>query len=783
MTLLESALLYARNGWYIFPCIPGGKEPIKGSRGSSDATTNELQIKNWWMRYPDANIALRCGEKSGVHVVDVDIDEVKDVDGFESLGTFADEGKIMPETLMQMTPRGGAHYLFKTDARPNNRNDFRNGIDIRSNGYYIMLTPSIINPDGKRYNWDAPREYKWADDKTPFETPLADFPEFMRPELDKKENVWDFPVVGGGSVDMSHATKKIEVTPRNKVYGNEVLKRASLYLQECPPAVEGHGGHEKLLWAARAMVVGFSLSANEALSLLESEYNPRCSPSWDLSNPKQARDFRRKVIEVQKTPGSKPQGWLLSESGLCFDEQKEAYADRLLEGLLAQIVAKEKAKQPVQSSPTQQLNDTEWPSWLLSPPGLVGQMVSWIVESAMCPQPQLALGAALVGCGALFGRKVKDESNGRTNLYAMGVAPSSSGKDHPADCITRLFHEAGAGDLIGGSQVTSDAAIETALMLHPVQAFFMDEMGQKMEQNKGAGSSFSSSVIPTFTELYSCPAKVYKGKQKADIEPRVIDQPHACIFGLSSPDSFANSISRKELESGWLGRIIVFQSSIRSKIKLKPFSPPPEHLIQSVQAWYARVIEPSEGIGNLTGLQRAQQILVETDDEALAVFEEFNEYAWQQMNKFERDDDDIQFLWGKAFQNARRIALILATGCNFENPIINKLCANYACEVVKLTIKGFHQVIDNHVSDSFVESEKKRVLHVVRRRKGDGCSKTELTRKTQFLRDSKSRMAYIEDLIEAGLMICGPGPMTHGRQAVWYWALPYGLQQQPQQEA
>ena len=762
--ILEAALEYGRRGWPIFPIKKGAKTPLN-KNGCKGASCNELAIRAWWHKHPGANIGMNCCDSSGVRVVDVDFHPEKDIDGYESLGVFADEGKIMPDTLVQLTPTGGRHYFFYTKDAPKNQNDFRTGLDVRSNNYYVLMSPSI-HPNGKKYEWE-----------TPLKTPLANFPDFCRPELDKKKDIWDFPIIGNTNVDMSHATKPITAEPKQKVHGSDVMKRASLYLQECPPAVEGHGGHEALLWAARAMVVGFSLSAKQASSLLENEFNPRCSPPWDLSNSKDARDFRRKILEVQKTPGSKPQGWLLAESGMCITEQQEAYGNRLRNGVLSQIIEIEKSRVVVKHAhvTNPQKND-EWPSWLLNPPGLVGQIVSWIVESAMCPQPKLAIGAACVGCGSLFGRKVKDESNGRTNLYSMAVAPSSSGKDHPADCITRLFHDSGAGALIGGSQVTSDAAIETALQFNPVQCFFMDEMGQKMEQAKGGGNSFSSSIIPTFTELYSCASKIYKGKQKADVEPRIIDQPCASIFGLSSPSSFANSISRKELESGWLGRMVVFQSYTRQKIQLKPFSPTPQHLIDSVKAWYQREIPVPAGMGNIAALTGAHQILVPTDPRARVILDEFNEYAWQEMCKYADDDNDVQYLWGKGLQNARTLALIVGTGCDFDKPTIDKLSADWACGVMERSIKEFHTVIDDHVSDSYVEQEKKKMVHVIKRTKATGCSRSKLTRKTQFIRDSKTRQAYLDDLVEAGIILCGIGPKTHGKQAAWYWAIPYGIQ-------
>ena len=64
------ALAYASRGWPVFPCQPGSKEPAT-RHGFHDATTDPDQIRSWWQRQPDANLAIATGVP-GPDVLDVD---------------------------------------------------------------------------------------------------------------------------------------------------------------------------------------------------------------------------------------------------------------------------------------------------------------------------------------------------------------------------------------------------------------------------------------------------------------------------------------------------------------------------------------------------------------------------------------------------------------------------------------------------------------------------------------------------------------------------------------
>jgi hypothetical protein len=135
-TLLKAALAWARNGKPVFPCKPGGKEPLT-RRGHIDATTDPRKIHMWWKRWPNANIAVPTGRRSGV--LGLDVDHPAGLDALE-----AEHGRL-PETRTHSTGSGGMHYLFEYPGSAEIRNSagkLAEELDVRGEGGYIIVPPS-----------------------------------------------------------------------------------------------------------------------------------------------------------------------------------------------------------------------------------------------------------------------------------------------------------------------------------------------------------------------------------------------------------------------------------------------------------------------------------------------------------------------------------------------------------------------------------------------------------------------------------------------------------------
>ena len=145
-------------------CENAGKHP-RTAHGFLDATTDSEQIRRWWTQWPQANIGLRTG--AGILVLDVDTDK----GGDDSLEMLERKYGKLPTTRQALTGSGGQHRWFRLPdgVQIGCCSDFEAGLDIRADGGYAVVEPSI-HPTGNVYRWDG---------LDGFDEPVADIPQWL----------------------------------------------------------------------------------------------------------------------------------------------------------------------------------------------------------------------------------------------------------------------------------------------------------------------------------------------------------------------------------------------------------------------------------------------------------------------------------------------------------------------------------------------------------------------------------------------------------------------------
>jgi putative DNA primase/helicase len=163
--MVAAALEYLSREWPVFPvCHPVsrgrcwehardrhgaddvGKYPLVRWKRYQSEVPSEQEVRQWWCRWPNANIGLATGDLSGVAVVDLDgVEAQRQADRLRyDEGPWVTTGRV-----------GGRHAYFAH--RPDAPTIFAktNGIDFRGQGGYVLLPPSL-HRSGVRYAWGSP---------------------------------------------------------------------------------------------------------------------------------------------------------------------------------------------------------------------------------------------------------------------------------------------------------------------------------------------------------------------------------------------------------------------------------------------------------------------------------------------------------------------------------------------------------------------------------------------------------------------------------------------------
>jgi len=143
--------VYASAGWKLYPCTPGQKKPLIDNY--YERATNDMnQLLAWREQWPDANFAAVTGQASGIVALDIDAPY-----GLPALRAL--EEAFVPldmDSLIQATPNGGWHVIFKAPEQPlpSRPKLLGWGVELRAEKASIMLAPSVVDDsEYKTYAW------------------------------------------------------------------------------------------------------------------------------------------------------------------------------------------------------------------------------------------------------------------------------------------------------------------------------------------------------------------------------------------------------------------------------------------------------------------------------------------------------------------------------------------------------------------------------------------------------------------------------------------------------
>lgn len=690
MTPEEYALIYASLGWYVVPVL--GKRPV-GDAWQTTATNNQVKIPRLFSVHHDG-VGVQLFQSG---IVDFDCDSEEAEATLQKLFN----GKT-PKTPCFQSAKG-KHRLFKTANLPaSDKIRFViDGLEIRT-GAGDKGAQTVFPPSGGR---------TWITDP---ECPLAEIP--------------------------------AKVLERLHTRFSEIHKRKELKAQDGFISSPFYGDGESLdvpKWLAKhgREIIGRTDGSNGT-----TRWHIVC-PNIDLHTT--ADSFRDCCITQD------PDGTL---GGCCFHsscgmtswevlrdaigglEYSDFHEPEPLVDLSGFMVEPRiKKKEPV--------NPEGMTDLFYQVPGLIGDMIAFHRKYAPRPRPELSLAASIALMGAITGRKIQTRSGMRTNVYCVGLAPSGSGKEKPRNNNVMALIDAGINDLLGSENPASDAALIEELSEHPAKLIQIDEVSRYFStlKNAGGNSTHLKNIFTRFLELTGQaenPAwtpKGYADKRKS----KTICHPHLCIYGTSTADGFWSSVASSDAVDGFLARMMVIEAD-RTYPRLRDVetASTPQTVIDVLQDWH-KFNPPS---GNL-GQQFPRAMIVHVDS---AAEDRIKSHSDGIEDRLTDEPDDQKAIWSRASALAKRLSLIFAASRGPDGIAVTLDDATAAVRLANWCTRLLIRRVFTHVASNEADSDKKKVLEIIRRAKQ--ISATDLTRKTQWIKNRRARAEIVDELIEGGFI-------------------------------
>jgi len=294
------------------------------------------------------------------------------------------------------------------------------------------------------------------------------------------------------------------------------------------------------------------------------------------------------------------------------------------------------------------------------------------------------------------------------------------------------------------------------LSWRPSSLFLIDEFGLYMKAIfSNNASTHQLEIMSTFMEVFTSSGGAYYGQDKASLKDQErfeLQQPCCSIYGTSTNSTFFSALNSGKLRDGSMNRMLVFSTNplVRpDRQRGKIIGKFPTHISNRCAYFKNMSITPHKQSGDLSeNFATPEPEVITYTDKAWDKFESLEDYCNEKI-----DHSGITgSMWVRGAEMAKKISLINCVADDKSKITIEH--AEYSCELVKFLIHNTCIQISQNLADNENEKVSKRIENLIRDHGSSGISNTDIYKATRYLRNSKHRREVLEDLQEAGLVIC-----------------------------
>lgn len=219
------------------------------------------------------------------------------------------------------------------------------------------------------------------------------------------------------------------------------------------------------------------------------------------------------------------------------------------------------------------------PDHLLTIPGVLGDFVDWAQATAVKPQRQFDVQAALAFASVVMGRRWVTDYRNMSSLYFLNVGKTGSGKEHAKTSIETALEACDLQKLIGPSGYTSAGGVLSSLRDRPCHIAIIDEFGMMLTSSQAKGNFHKRDALGAIMEAFGRQMGTIRNTgfstvamtegQRKQLEI-AIRHPSLTILGMTTPQTFYEAISAADIASGFLNRFIIVETKIGRQVSRRP---------------------------------------------------------------------------------------------------------------------------------------------------------------------------------------------------------------------
>ena len=388
-------------------------------------------------------------------------------------------------------------------------------------------------------------------------------------------------------------------------------------------------------------------------------------------------------------------------------------------------------------------------SALFQPPGFLGEFVRCGMENAVCPNEPLIFCSGLTALSAMMGQRFRTVWNCWPNIYAVGVARTSTGKGVGQTLTRNLFNQLGIANRLCGKPA-SGPAVQDSLLVNGICLFVCDEAGDLFRaiNAKGDAAAAAASMRSNLLECWSLSASSLARRRlahavnpKDNSIPGLRRNPQANLMAFVQPSEFWPYLSMNDLSSGLIPRCIVLEgTSVRHSPDASNCLEPSKELVGLGH----RILgmgtgtNPEQVISAVLPEADPRPLVVNATAEAVAFKKELYARQDKMIAEFNGNGDEVAAdLCGKATELVEKLALLYAVSENPDNPKLTEEGFRWGWNLWSQSTGVLQDRVHSRIARSDHERNVQRVTEFVKTHDhGTGVTRSELVR---GLRDIRPR--------------------------------------------